>query len=138
MSTWIITVAILLLRLVGLGENALAQLEPSDPTAGSIIWLPATLVSTQIDQNVSEQEIVQCEILGTKITGVSRCIGSLVSNIDAAQGRAEIRCVLEGVIETQSTGTNGPAKIISTSSTSFTAIKIVKFDGVQLTTSPEH
>jgi len=43
---------------------------------------------------------------------------------------------MKGVIESENTGTNGPVKINSTTSTSFTAIKIVRFDGVQLTTSP--
>jgi len=135
---WINIVVVLVWRLTLLGQNPIAELEHRDRNLidGSTIWLPAALVSRQIDQQVSEEEFVRCEILGTKITGVSRCNGSLVSNIDAAQGRAEIHCVLNGVIESESTGTNGPAKINSTSSTSFTAIKIVKFDGVQLTTSP--
>ena len=119
-------------------EDACAEMKHRDRTKieGPALWLPATVVSTQIDQSVSDQEIVQCEILGTKISGVSRCIGSLVSSIDAAQGRAEIRCVLEGTIESANTGTNGPAKIKSKTTTSFTAVKIVQFDGFQLTASP--
>ena len=138
MSIRINIAVILVWRLAILGQNPIAGLEHCDQNLieGATVWLPATLISRQIDQQFSEEEFVECEILGTKITGVSRCNGRLVTNMDAAQGRAEIRCVLKGVIESENTGTNGPAKIDSTTSTSFTAIKIVKFDGVQLTTSP--
>jgi len=125
-------------RLAILGQNPIPGPEHCDRDLieGATIWLPATLISRQIDQQFLEEEFVECEILGTKITGVSRCNGSLVSNMDAAQGRTEIRCVLTGVIGSENLGTNGPAKINSTTSTTFTAIKIVKFDGVQLTTLP--
>ncbi len=138
MSIWLTTVLVSIWRILICGDDSFAELKNRDRTTieGAAIWLPATVVSTQIDQSVSDQETVQCEILGTKISGVSRCIGSLVSSIDATQGRAEIRCVLEGTIESANTGTNGPAKIKSKTTTSFTAVKIVQFDGFQLTTSP--
>ena len=138
MSTWQITVAIFMWRLAGIGGNEIAELKQNDqrPIGRSTIWLPATLVSTQFDQTVSEEEFVECEILGTKISGVSRCTGSLVSIIEGAQGHTDIRCVLKGVIESENSGTNGPAKIDSTTSTSFAAIKIVRFDGLRFTTWP--
>ncbi|MDZ4849668.1 MAG: hypothetical protein SGI77_10255 [Pirellulaceae bacterium] len=138
MSTWQITVAIFLWRLAGTGGNEIAELRQSDenPIGGSIVWLSATFVSTLFDQPVSGVEEVECEILGTKITGLSRCTGSLVSSIEGAQANADIRCVLKGLIESENIGTNGPAKIDSTTSTSFAAIKIVRFDGVRFTTWP--
>ena len=138
MSIWLIMLAITFCRFLGIAENAIADLDRTTQHANerTTIWLPATLVRSQIDQSVSEQEVVECEILGTKIVGVSRCKGTLVSNVDTGQGGAEIRCVLKGVIESENVGTNGPAKINSTTSTSFTAVKIVKFDGFQLTATP--
>ncbi len=138
MSTWQITVAILMWRLAGMGGNDIAERKQNDqsPIGISSIWLPATFVSRQFDQTVSKEEFVECEILGTKITGVSRCTGSLVSSIQGAQGHADIRCVLKGVIDSENSGTNGPAKIDSTSSSSFAAVKIVRFDGIRFTTWP--
>lgn len=138
MSIWLIMVAITFCRFLGIAENAISDIDPRTQNANeqTTIWLPATLVKSQIDQSVSEQEVVECEIFGTKIIGVSRCKGTLVSNVEAGQGRAEIRCVLKGVIESENVGTNGPAKINSTTSTSFTAVKILKFDGLQLASTP--
>lgn len=138
MSIWLITVAISMWRFAVLSGGEIADLEHRDRFAfeRSTIWLPAKFVSTQFDQSVSKEEIVHCEILGTKITGVSRCTGCLVSSIEGGKGSADIRCVLKGTIECDNMGRNGPANIDSTTSTSFSAIKIVRFDGIQLTTWP--
>ena len=137
MSVWQITVAMLLWQLTGAGRE-IVEIERSDQglIGRSTIWLPATFVSMQFDQAVSKVEVVECEILGTTITGVSRFKGRLVSSIEGAQGHADIRCVLKGMIESEDIGTNGPAIITSSTSSSFAAIKILRFDGVGFTTWP--
>ncbi len=137
MSVWLITVAVLLWRLTGMSPE-IVELEQSERSSieRSTIWLPATIVSMQFDQDVSKEEVVECEILGTTISGVSRCNGILVSSIEGAQGHADIRCVLKGMIESEDIGTNGPAIITSSTSSSFVAIKTLRFDGVVFTTWP--
>lgn len=138
MLTFQMTVAVVLWRLIGMNEAEITESQQHDenPVGGLIVWLPASLVSTLFDQPLSGDEIVECEILGTKMTGLSQCTGSLVASVEGTQSVANIRCVLKGRIESENSGTNGPAKILSTTSTSFDAMKLVRFDGIRFTSSP--
>ena len=138
MNTWLLTVMITLCRMLGTGENANSNPNLGDQRAivDSTLWLPATFAIAHFDQNVSEQEVVECEILGTKIVGISTCEGKLVAEVDAESGCVEVRCLFQGVIESVNTGTNGPVTIESTTSTSFSAVKTLEFDGLLFTTLP--
>lgn len=138
MTIWLFTVAVLMWRFTGAAGNDIAEPPPNNQSSitASTFWIPATFVRTKFDQPVYQEEVGECEILGTKITGDSRCSGSVVSSIEGGQRHVDVRSVVKGVIESENMGMNGPAKIDSITSTTFTATKIVRFEGMRLTTWP--
>lgn len=138
MSIWAILLGVSVWRCAGAGSPASIEWnrEHSVNTHQLIVWIPDRWIRNQFDQRVSKREKVACEILGTRITGMSQCTAQLVSMVAAGEGHAAVCCQLEGRIESKNSGVNGPAIIESTTSTSFQATKWVRFDGTQFTAGP--
>lgn len=130
-------IAMVLWRLIGIGNDLIEKAARIDsiPIAGSMS-LTASFVGKQFDHRFSESETTECEILGTKNIGKSQCEGRLISNVEQSKHHTSVRCILNGVIECDNTGKNGPAQIDSKTSTTFSAVKIVSFDGERFSTRP--
>ncbi len=137
MGSWTLVVGHLIWHLAGLGSQETAEPDQINPSAAaSSFRVNSNFVEIQFDQRFSHKEDVKCEILGTKIVGVSQSKGSLVAKIEQADGNARVQCTLKGFIECENKGKNGPAQIDSQTSSSFTALKVVSFDGQRFTSRP--
>ncbi len=137
MSIWTFVVGHFIWQLAGQGTQEIGKTDQMSPSAvASSFRLKSDFVETQFDQRFSNDEDVKCEILGTKIVGVSQTKGSLVAKIEQADGNARVQCTLKGLIECENKGKNGPAQIDSQTTSSFTAVKVVSFDGQRFTSRP--
>lgn len=137
MSLWTLVVGYFIWQLAGLGTQRTGESDQWDPHVfPSSFRFNSNYVQIQVDQRFSHEEEINCEILGTKIIGVSQSKGRLIAKIEQVESNAHIHCTLIGLIECENKGKNGPAQIDSRTSSSFTAVKIVSFDGKRLTSRP--
>ncbi len=121
-------------------ENALSQQELSSNLKASqvaaVIRIPASTIAKSLNRDFHNAEHVQREILGTRSQGQAVCHGFVTCTLeDNAQGAA-FCCRIEGTVDSDTCGTNGPAIIHSKAKTNYVALKRIFFTGTHFLSAP--
>ncbi|HUT58736.1 MAG TPA: hypothetical protein VNA25_12895 [Phycisphaerae bacterium] len=95
--------------------------------------LSADLVRAGVDRPVDDTSPVVDVILGTDVRGTGRTTGRLSAELVPNRRQAEIALVFRGMAESDTVGSNGPARIYSDGVTKLLARKTLRIDarGVQ-------
>lgn len=98
--------------------------------------IPAVLITEVASRDFTHTSAVDRVLLGTHSRGTAVCYGHVSCEMRDQSHAAEIVCLISGAVDSQTCGTNGPALISSTTTTSYTATKSIIFDGRKLITQP--
>ncbi len=94
------------------------------------------LISLAMQEDVTDEERVRENILGTSITGNATTSGELSAQLIPNAQRAHISIVLKGEAKSKNVGRNGPVTIYTSGTTSIDASKSVLIDAVGITSLP--
>ena len=98
--------------------------------------IPAVLITEVASRDFTHTSPVDRVILGTHSRGTAICNGQVSCEMREQTGAAEVVCRISGTVDSTTRGTNGPALIGSTATTSYTATKSIVFNGQKLVTQP--
>lgn len=98
--------------------------------------IPAVLITEIASRDFTHTSPVDRVLLGTHSRGTAVCQGHVSCEMREQIQAAEVVCRITGTVDSTTRGTNGPALINSTASTTYTATKRIIFDGRKLITQP--
>lgn len=98
--------------------------------------IPAILITEIASREFTHTSPVDRVLLGTHSRGTAICQGHVSCEMRQQTHAAEVVCRITGTVDSTTRGTNGPALINSTATTSYTATKRIVFDGRKLITQP--
>lgn len=98
--------------------------------------IPAVLITEVASRDFTHTSPVDRVLLGTHSRGTAVCRGHVSCEMREQTHAAEVVCRITGTVDSTTRGTNGPALINSTASTTYTATKRIIFDGRKLITQP--
>lgn len=108
---------------------------PANPVL-ACLRIPAVLVTEVASREFTHKSHVDRIVLGTHSRGSAICQGHVVCEMREQIDAVEVVCRISGTVDSTTCGTNGPALIGSTTTTSYTATKSIIFDGRKLITQP--
>lgn len=121
-------------------ENALSQQELSSslkiPQVAVVIRIPASTIAKSLNRDFHNAEPVQREILGTRSQGQAVCHGFVTGTLEDNPQGAAFCCRIEGTVDSDTCGTNGPAIIHSKAKTNYVALKRIVFTGTHFVATP--
>jgi len=117
-------------------ENVIGKQELESPRVAVVIRIPASMIAKTLNRDFQNSEAVHREVLGTRSNGQANCHGSVTCTLEDNSEGAAFCCRIEGTVQSETCGTNGPAIIHSEAKTSYVAFKRIVFNGTNFISAP--